>query len=84
MPFLFGQMRVEIPWKDETIFGYHRIIYVVTIRIYLVIIDIRIVDCHMYPGEPCPPSLVLLYIPAETLMQYNPLYTNHIILQVGS
>ena len=66
MPFLFGQMRVEIPWKDETIFGYHRIIYVVTIRIYLVVIDIRIVDCHMYPGEPYLPSLVLSYIPAET------------------
>jgi len=29
------------------------------IRVYLVVIDIRIVDCHMYPGEHCPPSLVL-------------------------
>ena len=62
MPFLFGQMLVEIPWKDENIFGYHRIIYVVTIRIYLVVIDIRIVDCYMYPGEPCPPkSCTLIY-----------------------
>ena len=33
--------------------------------IYLVVIDIRIVDCHMYPGEPCPPSHVLSYILAE-------------------
>ena len=24
------------------------------IRVYLVVADIRIVDCHMYPGEPCP------------------------------
>ena len=25
----------------------------------------------MYPGESCPPSHVLLYIPAEASMQYN-------------
>jgi len=40
------------------------------IRVYLVVVDIRIVDCHMYPGEPCPPSHVLSYIPAEASMQY--------------
>ena len=35
------------------------------VRIYLVVIDVRIVDYHMYPGEPCPPSHILSYIPAE-------------------
>ena len=50
------------------------------IRVYLVLVDIRIVNCRMYPGEPCPPSLVLLYMPAEASMQYNPLYTNSITL----
>ena len=40
------------------------------IRVYLVVADIRIVDFHMYPGEPCPPNLVLSYIPAEASMQY--------------
>jgi len=48
----------------------------VGIRVYLVVVDIRIVDCHMYPGEPCPPSHVLSYIPAKASMQYiHPLYT---------
>ena len=51
-----------------------------TIRVYLIVVDIRIVDCHMYPGEPCTPSHVLLYIPAKASMQYIPLYTNPIIL----
>ena len=40
------------------------------VRVYFVVVDIRIVDCHMYPGEPCPPSHVLSYIPAEASMQY--------------
>ena len=40
------------------------------LRVYLVVVDIRIVDCHMYPGEPCPPSHVLSYIPPEASMQY--------------
>jgi len=52
----------------------------VSIIVYLVVVDICIVDCYMYPGEPCPPSHVLLYIPAEASMQYIPLYTNPIIL----
>jgi hypothetical protein len=46
-------------------------------------LDIRIVDCHMYPGLPCTPSLVLSYIPAEVSMQYNPSsYTNPTFLQL--
>ena len=32
--------------------------YMRNVRVYLVVVDIRIVDCHMYPGEPCPPSLL--------------------------
>lgn len=52
------------------------------VRVYLVVVDIHIVDCHMYPGLPCTPSLVLLYIPAEVSMQYNQFisYTNSIFL----
>jgi len=56
----------------------------VNIRVYLVVVDIRIVDCHMYPGKPCPPSLVLLYIPAEASMQYihqlHQFYSSYILL----
>ena len=51
---------------------------VLFIRVYLVVIDIRIVDCHMYPGEPCPQSLVLSYIPAEASMQSNPQHYMHL------
>jgi hypothetical protein len=40
------------------------------VRIYLVVVDILIVDCHMYPEESCLPSHVLSYIPAEASMQY--------------
>ena len=53
---------------DSSLF---RPLFVITIRVYLVVIDIHIVDCHMYPGEPCPSSHVLSYIPAEASMQYN-------------
>ena len=32
------------------------------IRVYLVVVNIRIVNCHMYPGEPCPSkSCTLIY-----------------------
>jgi hypothetical protein len=40
------------------------------VRLYLVVVDTRIVDCHMYPGESCLPSHVLSYIPAEASMKY--------------
>jgi len=49
----------------------------VSIIVYLVVVNIRIVDCHMYPGEPCPPSHVLLYILAEASMQYIPIYASY-------
>ena len=42
-----------------------------SIRVYLVLVNICIVDCHMYSGESCPPSHVLLYIPSKASMQYN-------------
>ena len=41
-----------------------------SIRVYLVVVEIHIVDCHMHPGEPCPQNLVLSYIPVEASMQY--------------
>ena len=45
----------------------------------MVVVDIRIVNCHMYPGEPYSSSLVLSYIPAEASMQYiHPLYQLHL------
>jgi len=65
----------------ERVFNCMKVCDYQSIRVYLVVVDIRIVDCHMYPGESCPPSLVLLYIPAEASMQYIPLYTNPIIRQ---
>jgi len=49
----------------------------VSIIVYLVVVDICIVDCYMYPGELCPPSHVLLYIPTETSMQYIPIYASY-------
>jgi len=54
----------------ERVFNCMKVCDYQSIRVYLVVVDIRIVDCHMYPGESCPPSLVLLYIPAEASMQY--------------
>ena len=48
-----------------------------SIRVYLVVVDIRIVDCYMYSGESCPPSHVLLYIPADASIQ-SINYTNSI------
>jgi len=45
------------------------------LRVYLVVVDICIVDCHMFPG--LPKSCTLTYILAEASMQYiNPLYAS--------
>ena len=43
----------------------------VGIRVYLVVVDIRIVDCHMSWEVPGPPNLLYSYIPAEASVQYN-------------
>jgi len=62
---LSARIRVHIFRMDETI------------RVYLVVIDIHIVDCHIYLGEPCPSSHVLschIYRPSPQCNTSTTLY----------
>jgi len=49
------------------------------IKVYLVVIDIHIVDCHIYRGALPPKSCTLIYT-GRGLNEIIPLYTNPILL----